>query len=255
MKLAQTVVYGLKGATRSGIGYRLNRTAKYAAGLYFDLFVRTYRSEGMVFTIPAAYTSREMRGKFTVDTYEYPERTLIKRYLPHNACVLELGACIGVVSCVINSLLDNRDLHVAVEANPLLMPTLEANRMANGARFHAVNAVVTRQPSAMISTDAVMDSNQVGASGTPVPTTTVEALEAVAGEAFSALIMDIEGGEYEFCRENPMLLRQIDVAIIEFHPLAFGEARLGELYLMLASAGLERRETILTVECWLRVED
>lgn len=58
-----------------------------------------------------------MRGKFTADSYELPGRVLAKRYLSPMATVLELGGCIGVVSCVINRVLQQPRRHVVVEGN------------------------------------------------------------------------------------------------------------------------------------------
>jgi predicted O-methyltransferase YrrM len=42
--------------------------------------------------------------------------------------VLELGGCLGVVSCSINTLLRDPSRHVVVEANPKLLAYLYENR-------------------------------------------------------------------------------------------------------------------------------
>lgn len=252
MNVLQSLIYRLKDVTGSGVGRSLNRLGKLSAGLIFDAVVRQYAAEGMKFVIPKQYTSLEMRGKFLVDTYELPERTLAKKYVPSDAQLLELGACIGVVSCTLNALLTNRTRHVAVEANLHLIETLEANREVNGAAFHVVCGVVSNAPVAHISTGKTMDSNALTESGTPVATMSVAALEKTYGLTFDALVMDIEGGEYDFARDNRDLLNRVRVAIIEFHPKALGKSKTEELRGWLTSAGLSKVDEMLTVECWKR---
>ena len=72
--------------------------------------------------------------------YELPERFAVKRYLRPSTPVVELGASLGVVSCAINRRLSNPERHVAVEANPAVLPILTGNRDLNGCRFEIVHA-------------------------------------------------------------------------------------------------------------------
>ena len=188
MSIAQTVVYKLKNVTQSGLGRSLNRLAKIAAGLYFDVFVREYRTAGLSFVIPRDQTNREMRGKFTVDTCELPERTLIERHMPPGASVLELGAYIGVVSCFINRRLALPARHLAVEANPYLIDALSANRERNQGKFDVLNSVISRDPVAFVSTDKTMDSNSLQSTGMEVKTMTVEQVEQREGWQFDTLV-------------------------------------------------------------------
>jgi hypothetical protein len=70
------LVYATKSFARSPFGRPLNTAGKIAAGLYFDVFLRRYHTEGMAFEIPREHTNLAMRGKFTADSYELPERVL-----------------------------------------------------------------------------------------------------------------------------------------------------------------------------------
>lgn len=56
--------------------------------------------------VPKELTTRTYRGCFMTGDYEAEEISLIKRYLKPDDRVLELGACIGAVSCVTNKLLN-----------------------------------------------------------------------------------------------------------------------------------------------------
>jgi len=73
------LVYASKPFMSSPLGRPINHMGKIAAGLYFDIFLQRYHTEGMTFDIPKEHTTLAMRGKFTADTYELPERILIKR--------------------------------------------------------------------------------------------------------------------------------------------------------------------------------
>jgi FkbM family methyltransferase len=223
-----------------------------AAGLYFDLFLGRYRTEGMTFEIPKEHTDLAMRGKFTADTYELPERVLAKRYLPTTATVLELGGCIGVVSCVINRVLQQPCRHVVVEGNPSVIPALKRNRDLNGCAFQIVHGVVTQSLRPRMSVGLVMDSNQLVNNGVEVPALSIECLEGKYTLRFDALVMDIEGGEYNVLHENSDRLASLSAAIIEFHPDLIGEARTAQLYRLMSDAGLRKVDEMLTTQAWIR---
>jgi len=107
----------------------------WLAGLAFDVLKRDYRTEGMVFVVPRSLMKRAHRARFFYDVHELDERELVKRWLPDDATVLELGACLGVVSCVINRQLADPTRQISVEPNPQLQEVLRRNRDANRAHF------------------------------------------------------------------------------------------------------------------------
>jgi FkbM family methyltransferase len=252
MKLQQ-VVYASKFLNRTPLGQSVNLLGKMAAGAYFDICLGRYRTEGMTFEVPKDHTDLAMRGKFAVDTYELPERVLVKRCLPSTASVLELGGCIGVVSCVLNRHLEQPERHIVVEGNPSIIPTLTRNRDFNRCAFQIVHGVVTRRRQPRMTVCSVMDSNQLAGSGVEVPALSIERLETTYGLQFDALVMDIEGGEYDLLQENPGLLPNLNAAIIEFHPGLLGEEKTTQLYQALTDAGLAKVDEILTTQAWVRL--
>lgn len=251
---AHALIYRYKFLSGSAVGRVATDAAKYAAGLYFDACLKEYRTGDLSFTIPPQHSTRSMRGRFAVDTYELPERRLAEKYIKPESTVLELGGCIGVVSCCINQQLNQRGNHVVVEANPNLIDALRANRDRNGCGFEIVNAALSRSSSYYVSTDRQMDSNvpSGAASGVRVPTVTVERLEESLGTRFDTLVMDIEGGEYAVMQENPDLPARLACVIIELHPHLLPDSRNREIREWLASGGLRKAEQLLTVECWTR---
>jgi|1185.fasta_scaffold169481_1 FkbM family methyltransferase len=252
MNTLQKLVYASKSPHLASIMLPATKFSKEVAGFYFDIFVRSYRVDGMAFQIPANLTTRAMRGKFLVDTYELSERELTKRHLPRDSTVLELGGCIGVVSCVANRLLSNPTHHVVVEANPFLIPTLTANRDANSAAFNIENCVISDEPVAKLAVSRNMDSSSLGQEGISIATTSISALEEKYGLIFDAMIMDVEGAEYDILMKNNANLKNMNCIIVELHPETLGESKIEELQSLLRSVGLQRVGSMLTVEVWTR---
>jgi FkbM family methyltransferase len=259
MSAIQTIVYRTRSLTSTHAGRTVHRCVKWLAGLYFDLALGCrYRTDGMTFEIPKDQTTREMRGRFAVDTYELPERRLVKEHLPRSATVLEMGGCIGVVSCTINRNLDNPEKHLVLEANPHLIPALQKNRAINHCSFVIKNAVISALPSVRISTGKIMDSNTLaglsedGGETIDVTSTSVSEMQQEMNCVFDAIVMDIEGAEYDFMKENEQLLPQIDALMVEMHPHLLRPDKINEMHEMLMGAGMVEVDEMLTVEFWHR---
>ena len=112
-----------------------------------------------MFEIPSDAT-RQFRGRFPLGVYELPERILISRHLPKDSRILELGGCLGIVSCILNEKISDPTQHVVIESNPLMIPYLELNRDSNGCAFSIVSGVVSKKREVTIHAD----TNTVNAS-------------------------------------------------------------------------------------------
>jgi FkbM family methyltransferase len=225
--------------------------AKFLAGVAFDLFKGDYSIDGMVFHVPREHTPIVMRGRFMAGTYEEAERQLAMRHLPPDSTVLELGGCIGVLSCTINRLLTDSRRHVVLEAHPALPAVLERNRDANGCSFTVRHAVLSREDEVRFSLVDLTGSH-VASKGISVPTVTLEKLERDTGLSFDALVMDIEGGEAAVIDENPALLDRLRFLLVEFTPTAIGAHEVSRLREKLVAHGLNHIDTMMATEVWLR---
>lgn len=223
----------------------------YVLGLGFDLIGGVYRSNDLRFDIPKNQTTRKGRGSFMLGTYEAAERELATKYLRPDSTVLELGACIGVVSCTVNKLLKNREKQVCIEANENLIPTLTRNRDQNSCKFAIVHGAISRKP---ICFDAMpqMECGRIAESGCPVSALEIEQLEVKYGLRFDTLIADIEGSESALLRENIQFFERLNLLIIEFHPAIIGEDEVSQLREFLATAGLKFAERRIDVEVYMR---
>jgi FkbM family methyltransferase len=249
---------GVKNALRP-YWYRLKNGWRHAKssgrGLLFDLFNCEYRSDGMVFEVPREVTDLAFRSRFFSDSHERDEREGVRRHLPMDATVLELGAGLGVVSCLINSRMQDRKRHVAVEANPQLIETVRRNRDRNGLGFAIEHGVVAKSSNGtFFLAPSISNSSRVdrGRPGITVPTMTVADLEQKHDLRFDALVCDIEGGEAEFFADNPDFPARCRAIIIQFHPKMIGAEACDACRAMFGAAGLRQAGVFGSNEAWVR---
>src|ERR1043165_736212 len=137
----------LPASVRRPVGYaagRFNETLVRAIkGAVFDLRGGRFRADGCEFVIPKDITSMAYRACFLNGSYEVEERELVRDFLRPGDAVLEVGACLGIVSCVTNKLLADKSRHVVVEGNPFCIPTLHRNRELNQCGFLIENCALS----------------------------------------------------------------------------------------------------------------
>lgn len=152
--------------------------------------------------------------------FEKDEQRLVTEYLPKNGKVLELGARYGTVSCVISTLLDTPENHVAVEPDTRVIEALETNKQNNGGRFHIYNGVVSSQGYELRFIDDRFKNAEYGTytekSDNPsVPNISLSDLQVQYGIEFDCLVADCEGFMYDFISENLWFLDKLRVIIYE----------------------------------------
>jgi FkbM family methyltransferase len=242
---------------RSRAGHFSGRYLRPAIGFGFDLTGAVYRVDGCRFEIPVHLTDRNYRSAFVFGEYEAGERKLIRKYLRADDRVIELGGCIGVLSCLVNSRLTLRTQHLVVEANPALIPLLKRHRELNRAGFEIETCAVSTEPEVTFSVHRLMthssifaqgDTRQITVQGRSLPD-----LHESHGP-FNVLLIDIEGSELEILRASSKLLREYRLVIIELHKEQLGAEGLEECRRILRSVGLERSAAIQSVEAWTRPE-
>ena len=234
---------------------RVRKDRSYIHGLLFDFKGGLYVTEGMTFRIAPKQFPRSYRSRLYFDIYEAPERALAHKWIEPDASVLELGGCVGVVSCVVNKLLEHPENHVVVEANPTLINLLGENRDANGCAFQIENCIVSGASEAEFYIARIMTANSKDSGigkRIPVDTVTLEALEDRHGVKFDTFILDIEGGEFDFFVENAARLTEIKLVILEFHPRILSPRQLEVCTSILEQAGLERVDVQFQTEVWAR---
>lgn len=179
--------------------------------------------------------------------YEIEERGLSARYIDRGLPTIEIGGCIGGVACTVNKLLANPLLHVVVECNPILLPTLEKNRQLNGSQFtiepyavaHGTDTISFGIDDAMLGSALRSNNKQV-----TVPTTTLLKLIEKHGFKHINLISDCEGAETGLTdNELSVMKDRVKWFIVELHPEYVGQPAINKLISDLHSVGFVTRET------------
>lgn len=202
------------------------------------------RLDGCRFTIAKDRVPANVVDLLLSDLYEEPERKALRTFLDLELPVVELGACIGVVSCLTNRHLRKPENHVVVEANPALLPLLEENRARNGCRFKIVHAAVSHGAETITFSvdDNILASSMHGNHGqaVAVSTVTLERLLNEHGFQQATLICDIEGAELELVdHELKTLGERISTIIIELHDRIVGQEPTQRMLASLEGAGFK----------------
>jgi FkbM family methyltransferase len=186
--------------------------------------------------------------------YEKHERKLVKKYLTQNDKVVELGACIGVVSLTINRILTIKTNQVSVEPNPTLYKYLNFNKEINNAHFIIEQSIVTDLEEVKFHLgDSAFLSSSIYGSGKEVKVKgiSLEELEKKYFD-FTFLVMDIEGSELHFLRAFDLRKHSIRMIILETHqaPNLLSIEEMNECYELLKLYGFNLIEKIGNVEVW-----
>lgn len=202
------------------------------------------RLDGCKFSIAKDRVPSNVVDLLLSDLYEEPERKALATFVKPELPVIELGACIGVVSCLTNRRLRSPEKHVVVEANPALLPLLEQNRTRNGCQFKIVNAAVSYGAETIefgVDDNILASSVSDGAQrAVAVKTTTLERLLDENGFERATLICDIEGAELQLVEnELPTLSQRVATIIMELHDRIVGAEPTQQMLSRLESAGFK----------------
>lgn len=220
-------------------------TKTWLAGMYFTMLQKEkVKLNGVELLVPYDVTDIRLRGQFQIGSYEKRERIYLEEYLDPEASVLELGGCLGVVACVANQLLKHPEQHVVVEANPKMIPYIERNKAHNNSSFSIENCMMSSNASNDFYIGPTIGESSMRRKWSEkisVRGKTVRELEQAYNLKFDTLIMDIEGGELVFLRENRQWLEQLHTVILEIHPHPelLSDEEVAECRVLLESAGLK----------------
>ena len=225
-------------------------------GVLFDISGGVFRADGCRFYIPRKMSTIGWRGVCCwLGEYEADERQLVRQFVRPEDSVIELGACLGAVSCVTNQLLRDRSRHVVVEANPLLIPWLYRNREANHSGFIVEHCAVGKPPEVTfyLPSTAVVDGSAKRKSGREVrlPCRSLQELDERYGP-FDVLVADVEGSEIDVLEGSAGVLQKYRLAIIEFHPSIIGEGKVTRCREILGNSGLRQVGKAGFTEVWQR---
>ena len=195
----------------------------FVAGVYFTYFKKVFKKEGLTIHVPFHLTDFKFRGRFVLNQYEEEESRYLSKHLAPHAKVLELGSCLGYVSCLTNQLLTDKTQHVVLEANPNLIPWITKNKSENDCGFSIENCIVSEnKENAFYIHDLIVGGsakrktpNKINIEGI-----SFASLRKKHNIDFDTLIMDIEGGELHLLRKHKAEISKFKQIFMEIHPFA-----------------------------------
>lgn len=228
-------------AGRALLGARRWGSAPWYAARIGQVLGRPVRIDGATIHLTED-VSPLLAGVLRLQRYEGAERYAVAKFLPRDRPVLELGAGVGAVACLVNRLLVDRTQHWVVDANPRLLPLIDETRRANGAGFHVIHGAIGYDSETVaFGVDDAVGMSRIGLDGPTmitVPTLTFADLQRRTKVQNGTLIADIEGAEAALLeREGDCIAECIRTIILEVHPDVLGEHRVGALRTRLAELG------------------
>ena len=228
------------------------KNIKYLVKNYF-FKNKKFKIDGQIFIFPISSIKDYLNGfKF----YELSERKLIKKYVSIDDKILELGANVGVISCISNSLIKLKTNHVVVEPNPKLLKYLTNNKKINSSGYKIENKIISENSKVIdfyiepenSHGSSIINREDRTTNKIQIECITLEALKKKYRINFNVLIMDIEGGEFNFIIENSLC--EFKKLIIEFHPDILSKSQYNQCYKIL-SKNFALAERIETTEMWV----
>ena len=202
--------------------------------------------EGLEFSVAVPGLPAVEKARFLFDRYERPERITIREFLDPKVPVVEFGANIGVVSCIVNKKLQSPEQHIVVEANPTLIPLLKQNRERNQCHFEITACAVAYgvdQVSFNLDEHILGSSLLVGTRKSAiVPATTLARILDEHDLPLCTLICDIEGSEVELISNEAGVIRdRVSAFFVEVHPKIRGQQAIDEAVQTLIDLGFEKK--------------
>lgn len=183
-------------------------------------------------------TFKDERGKKAFCSIEKPEHKLVRKFIPPNATVLELGARYGTTSCEISHQLQNSGRVLAVEPDDKVWQALEENRERNSCNFLILKGAIASTPvyregnsygtrvRSVVHHRGLNDTKMLKKYPVlSIPSLTFEDVEREFGLQFDTLLIDCEGCVNEFLATNRQILRKIRLILIELDQGHYKEHR------------------------------
>lgn len=210
--------------------------------------------DGLKIKFPSIMKNVEL-GYSLLGTYEKNERFLVKKYVKPSDKVLEMGACIGVVSCTINRILNDKTKQVSIEPNPYMQDYLLYNKNLNKAQFSIETAIVSNESEIdfFVGGEAFLSSNTIQKKGNKIKLKGIKLQELFDKYFdFNVLVMDIEGGELNFFRNFDIGITSLELVIFETHlgQNLLNEREYNECFELLIKYGFRKIDEKSNVVVW-----
>lgn len=206
------------------------------------LNVKTITLDGVIVSTEPGSISKQVRNGLFKETYEEPERILIREALQPGDRVLEIGGGIGFVSLLCAKICGPQNV-LTYEANPKMVATIQRNYALNGIMPTLRSKAITardREVTFFISDNIISSSLHDRKEGR-AQTVPADPLDEVIAEwKPTVIVMDVEGAETSILPASNLV--GVKKMILELHPHIVGEPAIADLKTYLQKLGfLEKR--------------
>lgn len=148
---------------------------------------------------------------------ELVEQTMTLKYLPRNAKVLEIGGNIGRNTSLISMILDDERNLVTLESHPEIAKMLIANIQMNDFKTHIEAAALSKRRLIQRGWDTMVLDNEANIphGWNEIKTITFDELNSKYNIEFDTLVADCEGALYQILKDEPKLLDNMKLLIVE----------------------------------------
>ena len=152
-----------------------------------------------------------------IENEEKSEQNIINKYILENDIVLVLGARYGLLSCVINSKLNNKNNQVVVEPDHRVWNILEENKIKNNCEFNIIKGFISYKK---LDLTNLYDDNGYGStyienSNTKIPSFTLNEVNEKYNLKFNVIVADCEGFLKNFLDEHYDIYDNLRLIIYE----------------------------------------
>lgn len=157
-------------------------------------------------------------GKRFSCSKENPEHILVRKWIPHDAIVMEFGARFGTTSCEIAKQLRNSGQLISVEPDDRVWPALVRNLEKNNCRTHLLKGAVSTKPVSLsnFSRYSTRTSPAKSSGGREVQHFSLDAIESRVNKRIDTLLIDCEGcADSMLDQFEPKMSSQINLVILE----------------------------------------
>lgn len=174
----------------------------------------TFYYNGILLDIPICVCPPSMRLRFINESYEYPEFFLIKKYMSKSDTFIELGGCIGFISCVASKISKSNNNKV-FEINPYLTETIKYNLSNNKCNTSVIHGAITNKKTFLLNSSKMTTSKICYDHGVEIPS--YKMCDVNIHNA-NTLILDVEGAEYDIFRFQD--LSSFSKIFVEWHDIS-----------------------------------
>lgn len=214
---------GIRGILRDALPFV---TKRFKRELSLRLGDSHVEHAGVTLDLSQPAINSRMKHEIADGTYEQHEATFITEYVNPERDVIELGGCIGFISCYLDQYRVPETAQMVVEPNPQAVAAMEYHHEQNDCGFCICIAAYAPE-----SERVHLEIPEYGAWGTST-VRDAEAVSQVVADTIDlttlfdeypvsppvTLVVDIEGGEADLLRhELDVIEKYCETVVIEFH--------------------------------------